>query len=101
MSLTKKIRGVSAALVCAFSLSANAEQIVIKFSHVVAENTPKGQMALKFKSLVEERLASKVTVKVFPNSQLFGDNKVLEAMQLGDVQLAAPSLSKFKKYTIQ
>ncbi len=76
-----------------------AEPIVIKFSHVVAENTPKGQMANKFKALVEERLAGKVKVEVFPNSQLFGDNKVLEAMLLGDVQMAAPSLSKFKRYT--
>jgi len=76
-----------------------AEPIVIKFSHVVAENTPKGQMANKFKDLVAERLGGKVVVEVFPNSQLFGDNKVLEAMLLGDVQLAAPSLSKFNKYT--
>ncbi len=73
--------------------------IVIKFSHVVAENTPKGQMANKFKDLVAERLGGKVVVEVFPSSQLFGDNKVLEAMQLGDVQIAAPSLSKFKRYT--
>ncbi len=73
--------------------------IVIKFSHVVAENTPKGQMANKFKDLVAERLGGKVVVEVFPSSQLFGDNKVLEAMLLGDVQLAAPSLSKFKRYT--
>ena len=78
---------------------AQAEEIVIKFSHVVAENTPKGQMANKFKDLVEQRLAGKVRVEVYPNSQLFGDNKVLEAMLLGDVQLAAPSLSKFKRYT--
>ena len=78
---------------------AQAEEIVIKFSHVVAENTPKGQMANKFKELVDERLGGKVKVEVYPNSQLFGDNKVLEAMQLGDVQLAAPSLSKFKRYT--
>jgi C4-dicarboxylate-binding protein DctP len=76
-----------------------ADPIVIKFSHVVAENTPKGQMANKFRDLVAERLAGKVEVKVFPNSQLFGDNKVLEAMLLGDVQLAAPSLSKFSRYT--
>ncbi len=76
-----------------------AAPIVIKFSHVVAENTPKGQMANKFKQLVDERLAGKVVVEVFPNSQLFGDDKVLEAMALGDVQLAAPSLSKFNKYT--
>ncbi|MFK5927286.1 MAG: TRAP transporter substrate-binding protein [Desulfuromusa sp.] len=78
---------------------ASAAPIVIKFSHVVAENTPKGQMANKFAELVERDLAGKVKVEVFPSSQLFGDNKVLEAMILGDVQLAAPSLSKFKKYT--
>ncbi len=77
----------------------SAEPIVIKFSHVVAENTPKGQMANKFKELVEQRLPGKVKVEVFPNSQLFGDNKVLEAMLLGDVQIAAPALSKFDRYT--
>ncbi|MEH6577003.1 MAG: TRAP transporter substrate-binding protein [Amphritea sp.] len=76
-----------------------AEPITLKFSHVVAENTPKGLMANKFAELVAERLAGKVEVKVFPSSQLFGDNKVLEAMLLGDVQMAAPSLSKFQKYT--
>lgn len=79
--------------------SAVAGPITIKFSHVVAENTPKGQMANKFKELVDERLAGKVQVEVFPNSQLFGDNKVLEAMLLGDVQMGAPSLSKFSRYT--
>ncbi|PLX87514.1 MAG: C4-dicarboxylate ABC transporter [Desulfuromonas sp.] len=89
---------VTLALVASATL-AMARPIVIKFSHVVAENTPKGQMANKFKELVDERLAGKVEVEVFPNSQLFGDNKVLEAMLLGDVQLAAPSLSKFNKYT--
>ncbi|MEJ2591048.1 MAG: TRAP transporter substrate-binding protein [Candidatus Thiodiazotropha sp.] len=76
-----------------------AAPIVIKFSHVVAENTPKGQMANKFKELVEQRLPGKVEVEVYPNSQLFGDNKVLQAMLLGDVQLAAPSLSKFESFT--
>ncbi len=89
---------VAAALVASASV-AMAKPIKIKFSHVVAENTPKGQMANKFKQLVDERLGGKVVVEVFPNSQLFGDNKVLEAMLLGDVQIAAPSLSKFKKYT--
>jgi C4-dicarboxylate-binding protein DctP len=76
-----------------------AKPIVIKFSHVVAENTPKGQMASKFKDLVAERLQGKVEVEVYPNSQLFGDNRVLEAILLGDVQMSAPSLSKFKRYT--
>jgi C4-dicarboxylate-binding protein DctP len=77
------------------------DPIKIKFAHVVAENTPKGQMAIKFKEMVAERLGGKVVVEVFPNSQLFGDNKVLEAMLLGDVQMAAPALSKFDRYTPQ
>ncbi len=73
--------------------------IVIKFSHVVAENTPKGQGALKFKELAEKKLPGKVQVQVFPSSQLFGDAKELEALLLGDVQFIAPSLSKFDRYT--
>lgn len=81
------------------SMTALAAPTVIKFSHVVAENTPKGQMANKFKELVAERMGDKIVVEVYPNSQLFGDNKVLEAMLLGDVHIAAPSLSKFQKYT--
>ncbi len=76
-----------------------ASEIVIKFSHVVADNTPKGQGAQLFKKLVEERLAGKVKVEVYPNSSLFGDAKELEALALGDVQLLAPSLSKFDRYT--
>ncbi|HRE53751.1 MAG TPA: TRAP transporter substrate-binding protein [Candidatus Competibacter sp.] len=76
-------------------------QTVIKFSHVVADGTPKGQGALMFKKLAEERLAGKVKVEVFPNSQLFGDGKELEALLLNDVQLIAPSLSKFDRYTDQ
>ena len=99
MSLNKKIIGLATGIMCSLTFIVHAEPIEIKFSHVVAENTPKGKMALKFKALVEERLSGKVIVKVFPSSQLFGDNKVLEAMQLGDVQMAAPALSKFKKYT--
>lgn len=79
--------------------AAVAEPVTIKFSHVVAENTPKGQMANKFKDIIAERMGGKVVVEVFPNSQLFGDNKVLEAMLLGDVQMGAPSLSKFSRYT--
>jgi len=94
-----RILGALAAAAVIMANVAVAEPIVIKFSHVVAENTPKGRMANEFKSLVEQRLAGKVRVEVFPNAQLFGDNKVLEAMLLGDVQMAAPSLSKFKRYT--
>ncbi len=90
---------LSAMLVTGSALA--SDPVTIKFSHVVAENTPKGQMANKFKDLVAERLAGKVQVEVFPNSQLFGDNKVLEAMLLGDVQMGAPALSKFARYTKQ
>ncbi len=75
------------------------DPVTIKFSHVVAENTPKGKAANRFKELVAERIGDKYLVEVFPNSQLFGDNKVLEAMLLGDVQMAAPALSKFGRYT--
>lgn len=73
--------------------------IKIKFSHIVADNTPKGIGAKRFKQLVEERLKGKVVVEIYPNAQLYDDNKVMEALLLGDVQLAAPSLAKFKKYT--
>lgn len=83
------------------ALAAEAKEIVIKFSHVVAENTPKGQGALMFKQAVEDRLKGKVRVEVYPNSSLFGDAKEMEALALGDVQLIAPSLSKFDKYTKQ
>jgi len=75
-------------------------QIVIKFSHVVKEvGHPKGEAAALFAKRVNERMAGKVKVEVYPNSQLFNDDKVLEAMLLGDVQMAAPSLSKFEQYT--
>ncbi|WP_434558586.1 TRAP transporter substrate-binding protein [Pseudomonas sp. Z4-20] len=76
-----------------------ADPIVIKFSHVVGEQTPKGQGALLFKKLVEERLPGKVKVEVYPNSTLFGDDKEMEAMLLGDVQIIARSLAKFEQYT--
>jgi len=87
-----------AAILATAPLSA-AEPVVIKFSHVVAENTPKGLMAKKFKEMVAEKTGGSVVVEVYPNSQLFGDDNVLEAMQLGDVQMAAPALSKFSRYT--
>lgn len=90
----------SAAAMLALPLGAAAQSpIVIKFSHVVAEQTPKGQGALKFKELAEAKLPGKVDVQVFSNSQLFGDAKEMEALLLGDVQLIAPSLSKFDRYT--
>ncbi len=95
-----KFRLLAAAAAFAFaSTIAAAAPMVIKFSHVVAEQTPKGQMAIKFKELAEKALPGKVEVQVFPNSQLFGDGKELEALLLGDVQIIAPSLAKFGRYT--
>ncbi|MSP06369.1 MAG: DctP family TRAP transporter solute-binding subunit [Candidatus Fonsibacter sp.] len=83
-----------------FAFSASAQTpIVIKLSHVVAENTPKGLASLKFKELAEKKLPGKVQIQVFPNSQLFGDAKELEALLLNDVQIIIPSLSKFDRYT--
>jgi C4-dicarboxylate-binding protein DctP len=87
-----------AAALC-LSVAAQAQPIIVKFSHVVAEKTPKGQAALKFKELAEKLLPGKVQVQVFPSSQLFGDGKEMEALLLGDVQIIAPSLSKFDRYT--
>ena len=70
-------------------------QTVIKFSHVVAPNTPKGKGSLKFKELAEKYTNGKVKVEVYPNSQLYKDNEELQALQLGSVQMLAPSLAKF------
>src|SRR5216110_3657137 len=69
--------------------------IVIKFSHVVATNTPKGLAAEKFKELAEKYTGGKVKVEIYPNSQLYKDKEELEALQLGAVQMLAPSNSKF------
>ena len=72
-------------------------ETVIKFAHVVAaKGNPKGEAASEFADRVNAEMNGKVCVEVYPNSQLFDDDKVLEAMILGDVQLAAPSLSKFE-----
>ncbi|WP_110456282.1 TRAP transporter substrate-binding protein [Shewanella algidipiscicola] len=98
-SLKQLLKLTSVVTLLSASLSVSATPVEIKFSHVVAENTPKGQMALKFKALVEERLPGEYQVNVFPNSQLFGDNNELSALLLNDVQFVAPSLSKFERYT--
>jgi len=85
--------------ICALGLVASnapAQQpIVIKFSHVVAVNTPKGKGADYFKKLAEERTKGRVRVEVYPNSSLFKDGEEMEALQLGSVQMLAPSVSKF------
>jgi C4-dicarboxylate-binding protein DctP len=90
---------LAAAVAAAFALSAvtAAAQapIVIKFSHVVAQDTPKGKGADYFKKLAEERTKGRVKVEVYPNSSLFKDGEEMEALQLGSVQMLAPSLAKF------
>ena len=78
-----------------------AEPIVIKFSHVVAPDTPKGKAAARFEELAERYTDGAVDVQVFPNSQLYKDKEELEALQLGAVQMLAPSLAKFSPLGVQ
>jgi C4-dicarboxylate-binding protein DctP len=92
-----------AAISCAALLASGTAQaqrpIIIKFPHVVSEKSPKGQAALKFQQRVQELLAGRVRVEVYPNSQLMGDDESLEALATGDVQMIALSLSKFDRLT--
>jgi len=91
-----KLKSVLLALSVALSFNAYAQApIVIKFSHVVATDTPKGQAAERFKQLAEKATNGRVKVEVYPNSQLYKDKEELEALQLGAVQMLAPSLAKF------
>ncbi|MGJ7916778.1 TRAP transporter substrate-binding protein [Massilia sp. LXY-6] len=95
-----QIRSMVAALAmvagASFALNASAQApIVIKFSHVVATDTPKGRAAERFKDLAEKLTKGRVKVEVYPNSQLYKDKEELEALQLGAVQMLAPSLAKF------
>jgi len=91
-----KLKSVLVALTAAVSFSAYAQApIVIKFSHVVATDTPKGQAADRFKQLAEKYTNGRVKIEVYPNSQLYKDKEELEALQLGAVQMLAPSLAKF------
>ncbi|MEH6434578.1 TRAP transporter substrate-binding protein [Massilia sp. DD77] len=91
-----QIKALVGALAAALSVSAQAQgPIVIKFSHVVAPDTPKGQAAERFKQLAERMSKGRVRVEVYPNSQLYKDREELEALQLGAVQMLAPSLAKF------
>lgn len=84
-----------AALAFGLAGAANADPIIIKFSHVVATDTPKGKASEKFKELAEKYTGGKVKIEVYPNSTLYKDKEELEALQLGSVQMLAPSNSKF------
>ena len=86
----------AAALALLLAGAAAAQQpIVIKFSHVAAPDTPKGQAANEFKRLAEERTKGRVKVEVYPNSMLFKDAEELDALKLGSVQMLAPVPGKF------
>lgn len=89
------VGALAAAGLAMASLPALADPIVIKFSHVVAVDTPKGKAAEFFKKRAEELTKGKVKVEVYPNSQLYKDKEEMEALQLGAVQMLAPSLAKF------
>lgn len=90
---------VAAGLAC---IAAYAQApIVIKFSHVVARDAPKGKAAERFKELAEKATNGRVRVEVYPNSQLYKDREELEALQLGAVQMLAPSLAKFSPLGIR
>jgi C4-dicarboxylate-binding protein DctP len=93
-----KLKSLCFALTAAAIVSGPAfaqAPIIIKFSHVVATDTPKGKAAEKFKELAEKATKGRVKVEVYPNSTLYKDKEELEALQLGAVQMLAPSLAKF------
>ncbi|MGX1320878.1 C4-dicarboxylate-binding protein DctP [Bradyrhizobium sp. USDA 377] len=85
----------AAAILMAPAIAEAQSPIVIKFSHVVANDTPKGKGALKFKELAEKYTDGKVKIEVYPNSSLYKDKEEIEALQLGSVQMLAPSTAKF------
>lgn len=89
------LAAAAAAVLLAPAVVQAQNPIVIKFSHVVANDTPKGKGALKFKELAEKYTGGKVKVEVYPNSTLYKDKEEIEALQLGSVQMLAPSTAKF------
>src|SRR5438477_1098016 len=95
MKLRLSVALATSALLAFASVAIAQQPTIIKFSHVVAVNTPKGKGAEYFKKLAEERTNGRVKVEVYPNSALFKDGEEMEALQLGSVQMLAPSVSKF------
>lgn len=89
------LAAAAAAVLLAPAVVQAQSPIVIKFSHVVANDTPKGKGALKFKELAEKYTDGKVKVEIYPNSTLYKDKEEIEALQLGSVQMLAPSTAKF------
>ena len=108
-TIMKKLLGAVSALALTFaagqamaSEGCDSGEMVIKFSHVVAATGhPKGDAAALLAERVNKEMDGKACMEVYANSTLFDDDKVMEALLLGDVQLAAPSLSKFEAYTLK
>jgi len=97
MGIRKGILSVAVALfvVAVFSAVSFAKPIIMKFSHVVAVNTPKGEAANYLAKLVKERTHGRVIVKVYPNAMLYDDRAAIEALQMNAIQLACPASAKF------
>ena len=94
--MRKLVIATAAAAILMAPVAASAQSpTIIKFSHVVTNDTPKGKGALKFKELAEKYTDGKVRVEVYPNSSLYKDKEEIEALQLGSVQMLAPSTAKF------
>lgn len=91
----KIVSALCSILLLSLSLAASADPIIIKFSHVVANNTPKGKASDFFAKRAAELTKGKVKVEVYPNSSLYKDKEEMEALQIGAVQMLAPSLAKF------
>lgn len=89
------LAAAAAAIFAAPNAGMAQDPIIIKFSHVVSPDAPKGKAAVLFKSLAEKYTDGKVKVEIYPNSSLYKDKEELEALQLGSVQILAPSISKF------
>src|SRR6516165_1890193 len=94
--LLAAVATIAAFVTAQLPIAAVAQQpIIVKFSHVVAPDAPKGKAAVYFKELAEKYTNGRVKVEIYPNSSLYKDKEELEALQLGSVQLLAPSISKF------
>ncbi|MZQ90539.1 DctP family TRAP transporter solute-binding subunit [Frigidibacter albus] len=98
MLTRRSLAALAGATALALTMAAPAfaqDKIIIKFSHVVAPDTPKGKAAARFEELAELYTNGAVDIEVYPNSQLYKDKEEMEALQLGAVQMLAPSLAKF------
>jgi len=97
--IRRVLLGFSLALVASCGASTEQKLYVIKFPHVTAPATPKGQTAERFKQLAEERFPGRVSVEVYPSAQLMEDSESLEALAFGEIQMVATSLSLFDRLT--